>query len=485
MTRQLRNTFALTLAILTLAAATAQRGDEILANLRKDDWKAAYALAQDVAKQPSAPARDKGLAAMAAIRAGDDKLAARLTDGGTKSAHGWQKLAHAAVVQLQNNVREAERLAKEALSEPEAVNDARAFLFGIYQSEGEFATAAPYGKAILEAEPKGYPFDELLPQLKGLVAVYPTIPQRPKVEPAEGMNVRIPLKQVRPYITVEAMANEKPLVLALDTGGSVHPSLSPTKAKELGIEALGTSAAFGFGGLETVEIGIIEKLQIGDVTIGKQPAAMIGMLDMLTKFMGIGGVLDTRWMLDYVSTVDFDRKTLTLSDVSVYKGKPGEVLTQTDGSKQIAVPFSLIGDAKIVLPVKLNDWETWALLDTGAPINMYSFEWMQETLKEEDYKIGPSLAGGVGTSAEKGKSIVSTKPLTLTVGGHKITIARPVGQDSLDKQVSHGLGFRMGALLGLELFKDAQQFTIDGPARMLYIVYKAPGASSVPTKAED
>lgn len=485
MTLQLRNTVALAFALLTLAAATAQRGDEILASLRKDDWKAAYALAQEVAKQSSAPARDKGLAAMAAIRAGDDRLAARLTDGGGKSSHGWQKLAHAAVVQIQNNVREAERLAKEALKEPEAVNDARAFLFGIYQSEGEFAVAAPYGKALLEADPKGYPFDELLPQLKGLVAVYPTITQRPKVEPAEGMNVRIPLKQVRPYITVEAVANEKPVVLAIDTGGSVHPSLSPTKAKELGVEALGTSAAFGFGGLETIEIGVLEKLQIGDVTIGKQPAAMIGMLDMMTKFMGIGGVLDTRWMLDYVSTVDFDKKTLTLSSVSVFKGKPGEVITRPDGSKQIAVPFSIIGDAKILVPIKLDDWETWALLDTGAPINMYSFEWMQETLKEEDYKIGPSLAGGVGTSADKGKSLVSTKPLTLTIGGYEIKVARPIGQDSLDKQVSHGIGFRVGALLGLDLFKDAQQFTIDGPARMLYVVYKAPATSTIPAKAED
>ena len=481
----LRNTLALALAILTLASAAAQRGDQILAHLRKDDWKAAYTLAQEVAKQTSAPTRDRGLAAMAAIRAGDDKLAARLTDGGGKDAHGWQKLAHAAVVQLQNNVREAERLAKEALEEPEAVNDARAFLFGIYQAEGEFATAAPYGKAILEAEPKGYPFDELLPQLKGLVAVYPQIPQRPKVEPAEAMNVRIPLKQVRPYITVEALANEKPVVLALDTGGSVHPSLSPTKGKELGIESLGSSAAFGFGGLETIEIGIIEKLQIGDVTIGKQPVAMIGMLDMLTKFMGIGGVLDTRWMLDYVSTVDFDKKTLTISDVSVYKGKPGEVQTRTDGSKQVAVPFSLIGDAKMLVRIKLNDWDTWALLDTGAPVNMFSFEWMQETLKEEDYKIGPSLAGGVGTSAAKGKSIVSTKPIALGIGGHNIPISRPIGQDSLDQQVSHGIGFRVGALLGLELFKDAQQFTIDGPARMLYIVYKAPGTSTAPAVVED
>lgn len=485
MNMQLRRAFAVALALLAVGAALADRGDQILANLRKDDWKAAYALAREVANQPSAPARDKGLAAMAAIRAGDDKLAATLTDGATGNMHGWQKLARAAVVQLQNNVREAERLAKEALSEPEAVNDARAFLFGIYQSEGEFATAAPYGKALLDAEPKGYPFDELLPQLKGLVVVYPSIAQRPKVEPAESMNVRIPLKQVRPYITVDAVANDKPIVLALDTGGSVHPSLSPTKAKELGIEGIGASAAFGFGGLENIEIGVIEKLQIGEVTIGRQPTALIGMLDMLSKFMGIGGVLDTRWMLDYVSTVDFDKKTLTLSSVSVYKGKPGEVQVRPDGSKQVAVPFSVIGDAKILVPVKINDWETWALLDTGAPINMFSFDWMQATLKEEDYKIGPSLAGGVGTSAEKGKSLVSTKPLTLTIGGHAITVARPVGQDSLDKQVSHGLGFRMGALLGLELFKDAQQFTIDGPARMLYIVYKAPGGSTIPAKAED
>jgi hypothetical protein len=79
---------------------------------------------------------------------------------------------------------------------------------------------------------------------------------------------------------------------------------------------------------------------------------------------------------------------------------------------------------------------------------------------------------GVGTTAEKPKCIFASKPMKLTLGGYEVTLKHPIGQDSLDLQVSHGLGFQVRALLGLELFSGARSFTIDGPARTLYIVFR-------------
>jgi tetratricopeptide (TPR) repeat protein len=462
---------ALLLALALAAACAADRGDEILKYFRQDNWAAAYALAKEVAKDANASGRDRGIAGYAAFRAADVALAAKLAEpDATRDRHPWQSLSAGLVAQTRNDPNLAEKELLRAIADPEPANDARNVLFGLYQTQGRFAEAVPLGQRILEENPKGYPFDELIPQLRGWDAVYPEFKQPPKVSLAG--EVELPLEAARPYILLSGKVGEEEVKFILDTGGSVHPSLSPKTSQALGIEKLGESAAFGFGGQEAIHVAKIGPIELGGIRIHPQPIAIIGMLDLLTSTMKIGGVLDTRWLLDRAATVDFEKKVLRVATKSPHSAGKGKHKLAS-GDTLVGVPFCLIGDGKITLSVTLDGEQTWAMFDTGSPLNMLSFEWLKARVKEGEYKISSSMALGVGSTAGAAKQIVSQKPMTLSLAGHEIEIRRPAGQESLDQQVSHGLGFQFGALLGMQIFRDARSFTIDGPGRMLYIVYEA------------
>lgn len=456
--------------LLTASLCFADRGADLLSAIRKDAWMDAYGLAKDVDRDASASNRDRGLAAIAAYRAGDLKLSKTLAASNGKPASGWQTLAEGLLLQFSNDNAGAEKAAKSALKDKEAANDAHSFLIGIYQTQAKFPEAMPHINALLEAKPTGYPFDELLPQLAGLKEVYPTLKKVPSI--GAGIDATVPLKTTSPYIVAEFELNGKPgRRMILDTGGSICPSIGPSAADELDVKQLAKSAAFGFGGMEDIAIGRIETIKTGDISWGPMPVAIIGMLDQF-KILNLHGVLDTRWLLDHAATFDLEGKQLLISS----KFQTPKAGKQLGGDTVVALPFYLIADAKLVLPIKLDGQASYALFDTGSPINMLSFDDMKSRLSEEDYKIGRSMTSGVGTSAKAPQQIASKKPMTLTVGGHDIVLKRPIGQQSLDQQVSHGVGFRLGALLGLELMRGARNFTIDGPGRMLYITYKAPVA---------
>ncbi len=469
------------LLVFSLAASlvVADRGNDILEKFRKEQWKEAYAIAKEVAKDPSATGRELGLSGYVAYRAGDTKLATELAHPkASRSATAWEQLLGAMVAQLGNDNGAAEKLAKSAARDPEVKNDANAFLLGIYQTSARYQDSARIANEIFAAKPTGYPFDRLMPQLEGLPKVYGLIKKTPKVASGKKVDMTLPLSAVMPYILINASVNGNPEgKFILDTGGSIHPSLAPIAAKELKVDTIASTSAFGFGGLEKIDVGKIDSLKIGDVTIGPQPVAMIGMLDTLKQFMKVDGVLDTRWLLAYAAQVDIEHKSLHVTETRPFTLKAGKSQTLDNGDVLVAQPFTLIGDSKVILPIKINGEDCWAMFDTGAPIHMFSFDWIKETVPAAEYKIGRSMAGGVGNTAKAPKSIRSQRPLTLTLAGHDITIDRPEGQDSLDDQVSAGIGLQFRALLGMALFKNARSFTIDGPARTLYIVYKSAEAA--------
>jgi hypothetical protein len=306
----------LTALLLASLVARAERATDLLSLIRKDDWKAAYALSTKIAGDRHATSEERGLGAYAAFRAADVKLTEALCKRvAGKPPSAWQRLMQGVLAQMNNDVAGAEKAAKDALRDKDVAPDAHAFLIGICQIQGRLAEAAGHAQALLDAKPKGYPFDELLPQIAGFQAVYAQVRNPAKITPSRDIDVEIPLERPLGYLVVNGSINGKPPTrLILDTGGSVNPALSPTTAKELDVKPLATGAAFGFGGIEQVEVGKIDSLQVGEFRIGAQPVAIIKMLDLLTQFVKIGGVLDTRWLLSFVTTVDLDGKTLHVSD---------------------------------------------------------------------------------------------------------------------------------------------------------------------------
>lgn len=455
--------------LLSATLSRADRAGDILSAYRRDAWSEAYALAKVIATDGGAGNTDRGIAAFAAYRAGDVDLATSLANERGSKPTGWQLLTAALVKQMEGDIVAAEKLARQAIGDKAAGMDARAFLISLYQSQGLFAKAVPMMDEILRAKPKGYPFDELIPQVSGLRKVYASIKRAPALVASDAWT--LPLKTSYPYLTVEVGVNgEDARRFILDTGGSVHPSIGPAVAEELKIEGIGKSAAFGFGGLEDIQVGKIDRLTVGGSTIGPVPVAIVGMLDQLKQFLRVDGVLDTRFLLSHTAKIDIEGKNLIVSNRRMTL-KPG---LMEGGDTLVAIPFRIIADSKILLPIQLDGKQTWAMFDSGSPIHMFSFDGMKKALDPKEYKIGPSIAGGVGNTAKSPQQITSSKPLRLTIGGRDITIAKPIGQQSLDQQVSHGVGFQLGALLGLELMRGARNFTIDGPARTMYIQFKAP-----------
>jgi hypothetical protein len=130
----------------------------------------------------------------------------------------------------------------------------------------------------------------------------------------------LPFQLLNNHMYVEVRLNGRgPFLLLCDTGGA--NIVTPTLAKELGLEPMGALQGRGAGeGSEDVGLVRMDSLSVGDVTIAEQIFAVFPM-EPYSDIEGVtmSGLIGYEVFKRFVVTVDYERSRLTLSNPETFK----------------------------------------------------------------------------------------------------------------------------------------------------------------------
>jgi hypothetical protein len=188
----------------------------------------------------------------------------------------------------------------------------------------------------------------------------------------------VPFLMTDPLPLISVRIQGQPIYACIDTGGDSFV-LDNKIAGSLGIEPI-SSMTGTFGGGKQAEVGFsrAERLQIGDVTIKSVPLALLP----TQRFSGltgsqytIGGILGTRVLQQFLSTIDYVNGKLILRKKSASK-------LELEGKTVTEVPFFLAATHFMMAKGKLNDRDDLTFfIDSGlaseaafaAPIQTLKF----------------------------------------------------------------------------------------------------------------
>jgi tetratricopeptide (TPR) repeat protein len=300
----------------------------------------------------------------------------------------------------------------------------------------------------------GYPEIYLQEALEGLPEFFAAIGTEPinqvTCHGAAAMPM-IPLVRL-PYCLV-TINGEGPYRLILDTGGSITLSLDDDVARELGLKSLGKASIRGISGKQDSEQTLVDELRIGEITCRRvmtRTFAMLGGLEAVADgIIGAGIFARERMTLDF----EHARLVVSVSSDEPARGRLGEV--------------RVVGDAKLVAPIKLQDEYAVALLDSGADPVAISPLRLKELFPDHPLTIISASGMGVGEGDAAG---ISLGPgVKLEAWGRTYENYSGVGLEVLDTLLGPILGVQTHVLLGMPVFRDMKSWTIDYPRRQMWV----------------
>ena len=167
--------------------------------------------------------------------------------------------------------------------------------------------------------------------------------QTPYELDGDGTNVRVKFVRTDPLPLVNVRVNGgDEVTFFIDTGGS-EVTLDTAFAKELGVPQFGAVQGTFSGGQHTeVQLGRIESLTLGDVTLKNVPTAMLP-LRQLSEGLGvkqINGIIGTTLFYHFLATMDYPHGELVL------RRKDARSLEEFKKSpaKRVVVPIWMASD---------------------------------------------------------------------------------------------------------------------------------------------
>ena len=118
-------------------------------------------------------------------------------------------------------------------------------------------------------------------------------------------------------------------------------------------------------------------------------------------------------------------------------------------------------------PIKLQGQYAVALLDSGADVAAVSPAALKELFPEQDFANIAAAGMGVGEGAAAGISLAPG--VKLEFWGKTFENYSGIGLDVLDTLLSPILGVQTQVLLGMPIFREMNQWTIDYPRRQMWI----------------
>ena len=245
-----------------------------------------------------------------------------------------------------------------------------------------------------------------------------------------------------------------PYRMVIDTGGSVMVALDQAVANDVGLRSIAPATVRGVSGTQETGQTMIDELDVGTI---KCKRVITRTFDVSAALMNSAdGIIGTGIFADGRMTLDFANGQLTVAPSSADAG-PGQ-----------PVDVRVVGDAKLMALVKVNDEPGVALLDSGADVVALAPSRLRELFPGQPiFSMKTPIAIGVGSDESPEVSLAGG--VQLQFAGRTFDNYGGVGLDVLDTILSPIIGIRMDILLGMPTFRQTSTVTVDFPTSRMWI----------------
>ena len=171
----------------------------------------------------------------------------------------------------------------------------------------------------------------------------PTTPKPAQIQFANGQRTVVPFVFEDNTIVLQVRVNNSsPMKFFLDTGAGMSV-LNVSKADGLNLKKAGSLNANGVGGSIEGYLAKGASLSVAGVTVLNQPMAILP-LDFPCEAQDVPGIIGYDFINSFVVEIDYEAKTITLSDPSTYKyeGRGDLIpLTLTGNTPRVRAHISL------------------------------------------------------------------------------------------------------------------------------------------------
>ncbi len=259
-----------------------------------------------------------------------------------------------------------------------------------------------------------------------------------------------------PYCDVR-INGRGPYRMIVDTGGSVTLAIDDEIAEEIGLHSLASAKLHGAAGVQDSGQALVEHMAVSDIEMARVPARILELPPGLKH--NIDGILGTGVFDSARMTLDFAGQRLAVepSGSTPARGNETELL--------------VVGDAKLVVPVKLGGREALAFIDTGADIVAASPSALRELYPDRAVSI---ISGGVGVGEGDSPGLGFGTPFSLDFAGRATPSYSGLALETLDELLGSFLRTRLQLIIGMPLCREMKSMTIDFPRRRLWVEWLQP-----------
>ena len=292
----------------------------------------------------------------------------------------------------------------------------------------------------------GYPENYVGEHLEGLADFYAAVGSRPINQVAQiGAAKMFSIPLIRLPGCDVFINGHGPFRMVLDTGGSIGLSIDSEIAEQIGLKSVAQAQVRGVSGVEDTGQAVVDELRIGEIVCKRVMTRIFG-VRKATAFTA-DGIIGTGIFSDARMRLDFSAGRLEISNSSAKPG-PG-----------VELPLRIIGDSKLVLPIKLAGQPATALLDSGADVAAFSPARLKRLFPDRTI---PTLAVPVlGVGQNQAPEIALTPGVDLDIAGRRYEDFGGLGLDILDTVLSPILGMQFDVLIGMPIFRDMKTCTVD------------------------
>jgi hypothetical protein len=283
-----------------------------------------------------------------------------------------------------------------------------------------------------------------------------------EIEGPEQSRIEFVITDPLPVVAL-SVNNRPPMNFIIDTGGA-DIILDDDLGRDVGAEIGGTITGTYAGG-KTAETGLgrVDSITIGDFLVRNVPVHILDTDPWSSEFNGmkIQGVVGTRFLMHFLSTIDYPGEALILRRTS--PANLQNLNRQISGKDVKVIPFWLIDTHYIVAWGTVNSLEPMLFfVDTG--LGGKGFTAPESVLQKAGVDVDWSKAGEfTGGGTEKTSSVdIVLRRLTLGAGIHEmVEIDMPgVAIHGSTPVLDGSLGFQVGGLISHKFFQK-QSLTLD------------------------
>lgn len=439
------------------------------------NWEQALTLAQATAASKPRSASVRALLGNALLRAGYLEAAAVAYDAALRLDPKEYNalLGKANLGLILGGVPYLDRLLEGAIQQRPTCNRAYSLMASYYQATGRPHLAAKAMKRFLELQPISAVDHLMVKTLPGMEALLTTLGlATPFAVKTLASKTETDLLTTPTHSFIQVYLNgQGPFTMVFDTGGSFVVMLDSAIAEKLQLHPVSNTMALGVGGEADTTTAILDRLTIGALTAETVPAIVYDMTATAQKLgTPVHGVFGAGLLQNEVVELDYQRRKLIVRVCNQFS-QPADYLQEPSKSAEpvIRVPFILLGDAKIVIPVWSHGTRRWGVLDTGAAMNIFSARFVKTTFPVESITKQVMMTAGIGNDTD-GAEVLIGPELTFCIGGKEFHQKQTIGMNFLDRDLSPILGVEIDLIVGNPVIQTAQKLIIDYPNQMLELV---------------